>query len=54
MPSWRWMMFSGTLSRASAWAWRSWYGANRRLTPARAASRRNKDIKEEVAQLQAA
>ena len=34
--SWRWMTFSGTPSRASstAWAWRSWCGAKRRLTPA--------------------
>ena len=37
------MMLSGTPSRASsrACAWRSWCGAKRRLTPARAASRRN-------------
>jgi hypothetical protein len=42
-PSWRWMMFSGTPSRASstAWAWRSWCGANRRRTPASAARRRS-------------
>ena len=35
-PSWRWMMFSGTPSRASSSssAWRSWCGANLRLTPA--------------------
>ena len=35
-PSWRWMMLTATPSRASstAWAWRSWWGANRRLTPA--------------------
>src|SRR5215216_3291074 len=31
-PSWRWMMFKATPSWASstAWAWRSWCGANRR------------------------
>src|SRR5436309_6495083 len=42
-PSWRWMTFSETPSRASstAWAWRSWWGAKRRLTPASAAWRRN-------------
>src|SRR5215207_8776227 len=42
-PSWRWMMLSGKPSRASAnaWAWRSWWGANLRLIPAAAASRRN-------------
>ncbi len=42
-PSWRWMMLSGTPSRASstAWAWRSWCGANRRRTPACVARRRN-------------
>src|SRR5919204_1775534 len=44
-PSWRWTMFSGTPSRASssACAWRSGCGANRRLTPARTASRRNSE-----------
>src|SRR4051812_35743941 len=38
-PSWRWMTISGTPSRAisTAWAWRSWWGAKRRRTPARAA-----------------
>jgi hypothetical protein len=37
------MMLSGTPSRASssACAWRSWSGAKLRLTPARAATRRN-------------
>jgi hypothetical protein len=42
-PSCLWMMFSGTPSRASssACAWRSLWGAKRRLTPARAATRRN-------------
>src|SRR5215208_2389983 len=42
-PSWRWITLSGTPSRASstAWAWRSWCGANRRRAPAWAASRRN-------------
>src|SRR5918995_1240729 len=37
------MMFSATPSRASssACAWRSWCGAKRRRTPARAASRRS-------------
>jgi DivIVA domain-containing protein len=42
-PSCRWMMFSGTPSRASSsgCAWRSWWGAKRRRTPARRASRRN-------------
>jgi hypothetical protein len=41
--SWRWMMLSGTPSRASsrACAWRSWCGANRRRNPARMAIRRN-------------
>jgi hypothetical protein len=35
-PSWRWMTLSGAPSCASstAWAWRSWCGANRRRTPA--------------------
>jgi hypothetical protein len=42
-PSCRWIMFSGTPSRASssACACRSWCGANRRRIPARAATRRN-------------
>src|ERR671932_750714 len=42
-PSWRWITFSGTPSRAisTAWAWRSWCGAKRRRTPAWAASRRS-------------
>src|SRR4051812_12366813 len=37
------MTLSGTPSWASsiAWAWRSWCGAKRRRTPARAASRRS-------------
>jgi hypothetical protein len=41
-PNWRWMTLSGSPSRASsmAWAWRGWCGANRRLTPALAATRR--------------
>jgi hypothetical protein len=40
-PSWRWMTGSGTLSRAisTAWAWRNWWGAKRRRTPATAARR---------------
>src|SRR5215208_6163629 len=40
-PSWRWMMISGTPSRAisTAWAWRSWCGAKRRRTPAWRATR---------------
>src|SRR6266511_794946 len=35
-PSWRWITFSGTPSRAisTAWACRSWWGAKRRRTPA--------------------
>src|SRR4051812_24827363 len=42
-PSWRWMTISGTPSRAisTAWACRSWCGANRRRTPAAAAVRRS-------------
>src|SRR3954452_20917479 len=42
-PSWRWITFSGTPSRASstACAWRSWCGAKRRRIPAWAAGRRN-------------
>ena len=41
--SWRWIMLTGTPSRASstACAWRSWCGAKRRRIPAWAASRRN-------------
>src|SRR5215212_7758131 len=40
-PSGRWMMFKATPSWASstAWAWRSWCGANRRRTPAWVARR---------------
>ena len=39
-PSWRWITTSGTPSCAisTAWACRSWCGANRRLTPAAAAA----------------
>src|SRR3954467_12682872 len=42
-PIWRWMMMSGTPSWAisTAWAWRSWWGAKRRRTPAPAAVRRS-------------
>jgi hypothetical protein len=42
-PSWRWMTGSGTPSRAisTAWACRSWCGANRLRTPAWAASVRS-------------
>ena len=42
-PSWRWMMFTATPSRArsTAFAWRSWWGANRRRTPASVASWRS-------------
>src|ERR671911_557425 len=42
-PSWRWMMISGTPSRAisTACAWRSWCGAKRRRTPASRATRRS-------------
>src|SRR5215210_4327189 len=44
-PSWRWMMISGTPSRAisTACAWRSWCGAKRRRTPAWRATRRSSD-----------
>src|SRR3954468_16430136 len=40
-PSWRWITMSGTPSCAisTAWAWRSWWGAKRRRTPACTASR---------------
>src|SRR4051812_8475448 len=42
-PSWRWMTLSGTPSRAisTAWAWRSWCGAKRRLIPASTARSRS-------------
>src|SRR5829696_4559981 len=42
-PSWRWITFSETPARAisTAWGWRSWCGAKRRLTPALPARRRN-------------
>ena len=41
-PSWRWMTMRGTPSSAisTAWACHSWWGANRRRTPAPAATRR--------------
>jgi hypothetical protein len=40
-PSWRWMTRSGIPSRdiSTAWACRSWCGANRRRTPAASALR---------------
>src|SRR5919198_6264530 len=42
-PSWRGMTISGTPSRAisTACAWRSWWGAKRRRTPASRAMRRS-------------
>src|ERR687898_260862 len=44
-PSWRWMTISGTPSRAisTACAWRSWWGAKRRRTPASRATRRSSE-----------
>src|SRR5215207_7012913 len=44
-PRWRWIMISGTPSRAisTAWAWRSWCGAKRRRTPASRATRRSSE-----------
>src|SRR3954462_6003185 len=44
-PSWRWMTISGTPSRAisTVWAWRSWWGAKRRRTPASRATRRSSE-----------